>query len=95
MTSTTAQAFVVRRDKKPLTKETVETMYHFHVSLKLSNFFKDEDGAPRLPNELTPKDFREFSEKYWTEEAIKLEQRRYRHPQPFLHRVFSGLINRK
>lgn len=89
----TAQAFVVRRDRKPLTKETVETMYHFHVSLKLHDSFRGEDDVQHLPNGLTPTDFREFSERYWTEEAMKLEQGRYRHP--FMHRVFTGLINRK
>ena len=44
------QAFVVRRDRKPLTKETVETMYHFHVSLKLGNSFRDKDGINHLPS---------------------------------------------
>ena len=89
----TAQAFVVRRDRKPLIKETVETMYHFHVSLNLGDSFRDKDGVHHLPNGLTPTDFREFSERYWTEEATKLEQGRYRHP--FMHRVFTGLIKRK
>ena len=45
-----AQAFVVRRDRKPLTKETVETTYHFHVSLKLGDSFRDKDGINHLPS---------------------------------------------
>ena len=95
--SETSQAFVVRRDRQPLTKETVETMYHFHVSLKLSNVFKHKGGSLRPPYELTqvtPTSFREFSVKYWTEEATRLEQRRYRHPS-VVHRVFSGLVKWK
>ena len=48
------QAFVVRRDRKPLTKETVETMYHFHVSLKLGDSFRTRMASTifRLPNGL-------------------------------------------
>ena len=52
---------MVRRDRKlsMLTKETVETLYHFHFSLRL-NSFEDKDSAHHLPNGLTPTDFREF-----------------------------------
>jgi hypothetical protein len=58
----TEQAFVVRWDRKSLTKETVKTMYHFHVSLELSDSFKDKNGVHHLPNGLTPTDFRKFGE---------------------------------
>ena len=79
---------MVRRDREPLAKETVETMCSFHFSL---------NGPLRLPHEptqVTPTTFREFSAKYWTEEAARLERGRYRHPS-IVHRVFNGLIKRK
>ena len=83
----TAPAFVVRRDIRPLTKETIETMYHFCVSLEL-NSYEDKDGVHRLSIRLTSTDFRECSEKHWTE-ATKLEQGRYRCPSSFIHQVFT------
>jgi len=78
---------VVRRDKKPLAKETVEAMYQFHVSLMGSNSFMNPYEL-----EVTPADFQEFSERYWAEEAARLERERYTVQISFIRRVLGGLI---
>jgi hypothetical protein len=83
-----ATTFVVRRDKKPLAKETVEAMYQFHASLMGStNSFINPYEL-----EVTPADFKEFSERYWVEEAAKLERERYSVQTSFIRRVLGGLI---
>ena len=64
---------MVRRDRKPLSKEVVETMYEFHSSILGTDYFVDKMNGDTV-YEITPKVFQKFSEKYWRESASISEE---------------------
>lgn len=61
---------MVRKDRKPLSKEVVETMYEFHSSILGTDYFMDKMSG-NTPYEITPKVFQKFSDKYRREYALK------------------------
>lgn len=64
------KCYVVRKDRKPLPKEVVETMYEFHSSILGTDYFMDKMSG-NTPYEITPKVFQKFSDKYRREYALK------------------------
>jgi hypothetical protein len=62
---------VVRQDRKPLSKEVVETMYEFHSSILFSDYYDVKKMGGNTPYEITPEVFQKFSEKYRREYALK------------------------
>jgi len=60
----------VRKDRKPLSKEVVETMYEFHSSILGTDYFMDKMSG-NTPYEITPKIFQNFSDKYWRKHVLK------------------------
>ncbi|KDR67771.1 hypothetical protein GALMADRAFT_231682 [Galerina marginata CBS 339.88] len=56
--------YAVRRDRQPLAKELLETIYQFHASLLSSVYFESE----KPPYPITPARFQAFSDKYWQKE---------------------------
>ena len=62
------KCYVVRKDRKPLSKEVVETMHEFHSSILGSDYFVDKMSG-YTAYEITPKVFEKFSEQYWRESA--------------------------
>jgi hypothetical protein len=62
------KCYVVRKDRKPLSKEVFETMYEFHSSILDTDYFMDKMSG-HAPYEITPKVFQDFADNYWREQA--------------------------
>ncbi|KAF8149434.1 hypothetical protein B0H34DRAFT_733732 [Crassisporium funariophilum] len=51
---------VIRKDRKPLKKELIETMFEFHASMLRSDFFE----TPGAQSRITPERYQAFAENY-------------------------------
>ncbi|KAJ6617068.1 ectomycorrhiza-upregulated zf-MYND domain-containing protein [Mycena sp. CBHHK59/15] len=63
--------FVMRKDRKPLTRETIETIWAFHSKIISSNAVPGGQGWAPIRGVMNPATFQLFSQDYWKQQSEK------------------------
>jgi uncharacterized protein YyaL (SSP411 family) len=65
------QCIIVRQDRKPLTRETIETIYRFTEKLIEGAGYPEYDGWAPIRSFVTPASFQFFSRDYYKSQHEK------------------------